>query len=224
MFTGVALGVILPVVAVGVGGIGAPGGSFNVGGTKIVLALANYAILAIILFAFYATKGYFTALSYRRANLPIYIIIAVQIVWAVLGLMLTISGGYADLAQSGNAVTAIFSVVVLVNALVFAVSLLIFAIFSIGFGRLGGGIWKAVGILYLLALGGYLAGFLLIGLRIGAAGGGDLRAISSGMATGGAALILIGFLCYAAAIICHGIGLIMGAGRLENMPSPADAF
>ena len=59
---------------------------------------------------------------------------------------------------------------------------------------------------------------------VAAAGGGGLRAVPSGVAIGGMVLVVVAILCYAAAIICHGIGLVLGAGRMERQTNPIDVF
>jgi hypothetical protein len=230
VFIGIAIAVIYPFVLVGAVGMqglrAGPGGMEQaLSGTKAISAVVNIVILAIMVYAFFATKDYFNALSYRRANVPIYIIIGVQIVSAVLGLVVNTGDGMTSLMQSGNTTAlGITFVLILILMLLFFIALLIFAIFCIGFGNVGGGIWKAVGILYLIGLIGIFLGIVMIGASAGLALGGGLRAMPSGAAIAGAVLAVIAVLCYGAAIICHGIGLVMGAGRMERMPNVADVF
>ncbi len=230
VFIGIALVVIYPFVLVAVVGVqglqaGAGGMAAAMGGVRAMTAVINIVMLAVMVYVFFATKSYFNALSYHRADIPIYIIIGVQLVSAVLGLIMNTGAGMASLIQTGNtSALGIVVFILLITILVFFVALLIFAIFSIGFGNVGGGVWKAVGILYLIGLIGIIVGVLVIGISAAAAGGGGLRAVPSGVAIGGMVLVVVAVLCYAAAIICHGIGLILGAGRMERQYNPVDAF
>lgn len=230
VFIGVALVVLFPFIMIAFVGLqglqaGAGGAAAASVAARTISAVVNIVMLAIMVYVFFATKSYFNALSYRRANIPIYIIIGVQLVSAVLGLIMNTGAGMASLIQTGN--TSALGIVVfifLITVLVFFVALLIFAIFSIGFGNVGGGVWKAVGILYLIGLIGIIIGVLVIGISVAAAGGGGLRAVPSGVAIGGVVLVVVAALCYAAAIICHGIGLVLGAGRMERQTNPVDVF
>ena len=230
VFIGVALVVLFPFVMVAFVGLqGLQAGAGGVAAASVaaraISSVVNIVMLAIMVYVFFATKSYFNALSYRRANIPIYIIIGVQLVSAVLGLIMNTGAGMASLIQTGNTkALGIVVFILLITILVFFVALLIFAIFSIGFGNVGGGVWKAVGILYLIALIGIIAGVLVIGISVAAAGGGGLRAVPSGVAIGGMVLVVVAILCYAAAIICHGIGLVLGAGRMERQTNPIDVF
>ncbi len=230
VFIGVALVVLFPFVMIAFVGLqGLQAGAGGVAAASVaartISSVVNIVMLAIMVYVFFATKSYFNALSYRRANIPIYIIIGVQLVSAVLGLIMNTGAGMASLIQTGNTkALGIVVFILLITILVFFVALLIFAIFSIGFGNVGGGVWKAVGILYLIALIGIIAGVLVIGISVAAAGGGGLRAVPSGVAIGGMVLVVVAILCYAAAIICHGIGLVLGAGRMTRLRNPADAF
>lgn len=230
VFIGIAVAVLFPFIMMAVVGMqgmqaGMGGMQQAMGGVKAMSAVANIVMLAIMVFVFFATKGYFNALSYRRANIPIYIIIAVQVLLAVLGLIANTGAGMAGLMQAGDAgALGIVVFILLIVILMFFAVLIIFAIFCIGFGNLGGGIWKAVGILYLIGLIGILVGILVMGTSIGLRAGGGLRSVPSGAAIGGMVLIAIAFLCYGGAVICHGIGLIMGAGRMERQYNPADTF
>ncbi len=228
VFIGIALAVIYPFVLVGVVGMqglraGAGGMEQAMSGVKAMSAVVNIIMLAIMVYVFFATKDYFNALSYRRANVPIYIIIGVQIVSAVLGLFMNTGAGMAGLMRTGSASTVgIVVILFFIAILAFFIAMLIFAIFCIGFGNTGGGIWKAVGILYLIGLIGIFLGIVMMGVSIGLAAGA--RTALSGAAIGGAVLIVIAFLSYAAGIICHGIGLVLGAGRMERIPNVADVF
>ena len=220
---GIAISVVFPFVAFGLAGqqVLQAGAASVSGGLKIATAIVNAVVVAIVVFAFYTTKGYFNALSYHRADISIYIILGVQIVWGVIGLIVNISGALTSLVQSGNMrIVGIIGIVILVTMLIFVISLMIFAIFSISFGRIGGSMWKAIGILYLIGLIGIFVSVIVFGVNArGMAGVPSLNAV---FAAG--ALLLLALLCYAAAIVCHGIGLLSGAEQMERRPSPADVF
>lgn len=230
VFIGVALAVLFPFIMVAVVGMqGLQAGAGGMGAisvtVKIMTMVINIAMMAIMVFVFLSTKGYFNALSYHRADIPIYIIIGVQIVWVVFTVIVNTSAGLDVLVQSGNMrALGVIGIIVLVTALVFFVALLLFAIFCLGVGTVGGGIWKAIGILYLISLAGFLVAIIVMGVSMGLAAGADLRAVPSGGAIGGMMLVAVALLCYGAAVICHGIGLVLGAGRMERQYNPVDAF
>ncbi len=225
VFIGIALAVLFPffmMTVVGMQGMQAGMGGMQqaMGGVRILSIVMNFAMMAVMVYAFLATKGYFNALSYHGADIPIYIIIGVQAVWVVLGLVMNVSGGMAGLMHGGDMrALGVVGIIALVTMLVFLVALLIFAIFCMRFGKLGGGLWKAIGILYLIALIGIFLGIVVIGIAAAVAGGSP-----PGAAIAGGVVIVLSLLCYGAAIICHGIGLVTGAGRMERLPNPADAF
>ena len=81
-----------------------------------------------------------------------------------------------------------------------------FGIKSMGYAATGGGLWKAIGILYLIGTGMLLLFIVLLILA--------LVAGSQGLAALAGILALIGVLVTLAAWICHGIGLITGAGKM----------
>ena len=71
----------------------------------------------------------------------------------------------------------------------------------------GGGLWKAIGILYLIGLICFVLA-ILIGIIAG-------LTKSLGMLGLLGSLVLIGGLVLLGALICHGIGLITGAGKMS---------
>lgn len=229
VFIGVGLAIFFPFILMAVVGMQAmQGGMGGMGsaGARIMSIVMNFAMMAVMVYTFLATKGYFNALSYHRADIPIYIIVGVQAVWVVFGLIVNVSGGMAAIMQGGDMrALGIVGIIAIVTILVFFVALLIFAIFCLRFGALGGGLWKAIGILYLIALIGIFISIAVIAIAAALAGGaGSTGSPPGAAAVGAVVLIVLALLCYAAAIICHGIGLILGAGRMERLHNPADAF
>jgi hypothetical protein len=70
-----------------------------------------------------------------------------------------------------------------------------------------------------------LIGIIILMVTVGfALSGGTSAGAGAGGAVMASVLLIVGFLCYAAAIICHGIGLILGAGRMEREGNPAEVF
>lgn len=234
VFVGMAIVIIVPVVMVSmIGARGFQGGSSNfessLDSIRVLTIVMNIVYTAIIVFVFWTTKGFFNALSYNRANLAIVVLIAVQVLSAIVGSVMNTSAGMTGLMQLGALRGAgIATIVVIVSSLAFIVALLLFALRCLDFGKLGGGLWKAIGILYLIGLVGFIVAVVIIAASAGVtflAGTGP----GGGMAVSAVIAMIIAFiaiLCYAAAIICHGIGLIMGASRMERdaaalAPNPA---
>jgi len=234
VFIGIALVFIIPIGFVAVigfermapnaRGIGSMGGQM-----QMMSVVMNVAMAAVIGFVFFTTKGYFNAQGYYRADIPIYLIIGVQVISALIGAVTNTSAGLSGIMQAGGlGAMGILGIVVLVTTLAVLVAMLIFSIFCISFGNIGGGLWKAIGILYLIGLIGIIIGVIVIvasaGMALGSGAGSGAGPGIAGVAVVATILIIIGFLCYAAAIICHGIGLILGAGRMERESNPVEVF
>jgi hypothetical protein len=101
-------------------------------------------------------------------------------------------------------VIGIISLIVLLAWLIFFIW---FSIGAMGFANVGGGgLWKAIGILYIVGLG-----LLILTVVVGIIAA---MAASQGMVGLMAITGLIGALVLLAAWICHGIGLITGAGKM----------
>lgn len=232
VFIGIALVFIIPIGFISVIGIEGMARTARSGGAvggqmQMMSVVMNFVMAAVVGFVFYATKGYFNALGYYRADIVIYLIIGAQILSAVIGAITNSSAGLSGLLQAGGGrALGVVGIVAIVTGLAVLIALLIFAIFAISFGNHGGGIWKAIGILYLIGLLGMLIGFIILIVTVGFAvsGGGGGVAGGAGSAVLASVLMVIGFLCYAAAIICHGIGLLLGAGRMEREGNPVEVF
>ena len=226
VFVGIGVALIMPIIMVAmIGSSGAftGGGSGRLesamGDIQIMTVVMNLVLTVIIVFVFWTTKGFFNALGYRRADLAILILIIIQVLSAIVGSVMNTSAGLTGLTRLGSAsATGVAGIVIIVTSLALLVALLLFALRCLDFGKLGGGLWKAIGILYLIALVGFIVAFIIIAASVG------LTFLSGttpggGLAAGGiigVLMILVAILCYAAAIICHGIGLITGAGRMER--------
>ncbi len=185
-------------------------GGFLVRGSAtggMILGLINAGFL---LFALWTTKGYFNAKNYIRADMPIMVVMAVYALQTVFGIVTGSGGGLGSLGKMGGGMGAfgIMAVIGLILLLVALVFMVIFALRCMDFGKSGGGgLWKAIGILYLVALG-----LVILGILIMILGG---VASSMGLAGTGVAIAGIGLLVMLAALICHGIGLIIGAGKMN---------
>ena len=174
----------------------------GVGG--LILNLIN---LVLLLFVFWTTKGYFNAQGYNRADLPILLFMGAYTLSVLIGLVTGSAGGFGAISASGGAQAfGIIGIIVLLLMLVAMIGMLIFALRCLDFGKTGGGLWKAIGILYLIGL---ILLILLIVLILIAA-----LTKSIGLMAAGGILGLIGILVLLAAWVCHGIGLIMGAGKM----------
>lgn len=185
-------------------------GGLLVAGSRTGGTILGLISTALLLFALWTTKGYFNAKNYTRADLPIMVIMATYALQTVIGIIAGTGGGLAALsgmagAKVGIGLFAIIGLVILLLALVFGI---IFALRCMDFGKSGGGgLWKAIGILYLIGLICFVVAVVLL-ILAGVAG-------SAGLAVLAATIILIGGLVLLGALICHGIGLITGAGKLS---------
>lgn len=182
---------------------------FAARGSPTIGMIIGLITTGLLLFAMWTTKGYFNAKNYTRADTPIMVVMAVYALSTVFGIVTGSGGGLASVSSMGGAATAfgIMAVIGLIIMLVALVFMLIFALRCMDFGKSGGGgLWKAIGILYLISLVMVILGivFLILG---GVAG-------SIGLAGTGIFIIGIGMLVLLAALICHGIGLITGAGKM----------
>lgn len=197
VFVGIVLGIILPFVLFG----------SSIG--RFIMSLIQ---TAIILFVLWTTKGFMNAKGFKKADLSLLIVMAVQLLLFVVGLIFSTQAGLSAIMSGGKASAGGIGIVVLIISLLMVGSWLWFAFLAIGFGKSGGGIWKAIGILYLVAFGL----FLVIAIIGALAGGSGSAAAMGGAAIGGGILALIGLLVFLGAVICHGIGLILGAGKMST--------
>lgn len=175
----------------------------------IMPIISNILYVAIVAFVYWTTKGLFNAHGYRRADVPIMtlmIILAVNLVLGFLGGAGLGSVSSAGAIAGGGNIVGIISLVVL---LVFFGAWLWFSIAALGFGKaIGSGLWKAIGIVYLIGTALFVLFLVLMIL------GGVTQSV--GLLASGGILALIGVLVLLAGWICHGIGLITGAGRMTQ--------
>lgn len=171
--------------------------------------------MLLTFFALLATKGLFNANQYRGGDIPI---LALVVVGAALLLIVLVAGVNPQglVAGRGGQTAGILGIVLLVLLLIYFVLALIFAITCIKFGgRGGGGLWKATGILYLIAMLIFVVAILIVIAAVVSAQGGGSGADAATTVIGGGVLFFIGLIVGAAGLICHGIGLILGAGKLQ---------
>lgn len=176
---------------------------------RVVAIIMSLIIYAMIVFVFWSTKGLFNNLNYRSADIPILGII----VMIVVSFLLSLVGGSGmgslmNPAAMGAGGANIIGIIGLVIMLAWFALWIWFGLKSMGFSTSGGGIWKAIGILYLVASGLILLMLVMMILA--------LVAGSQGLLATGGIFGFIGMLVMLAAWICHGIGLIMGAGKMQQ--------
>jgi len=175
----------------------------------VMQIITNVIYIAIVAFVYWTTKGLFNSLGYRRADVPIMALMIILAVNLVLGFL-----GGAGLGSIGSASamagsTNIVGIISLIVLLVLFGAWLWFSIAALGFGKaIGSGLWKAIGIVYLIGTALFVLFMVLMILAI--------VAKSPGLAVSGGILALIGVLVLLAGWICHGIGLITGAGRMTQ--------
>ncbi|MCY3830374.1 MAG: hypothetical protein OXF89_14680 [Rhodospirillaceae bacterium] len=190
-------GIMLAGAAVGAGGRPDPAGF----GAMLVLMTAVYN--GVMTFVYWTTKGLFNAFSYSRADFPILTLMTAL----ALNLLLTLLGG-GNLPATGAAPAGGGGLGVL-DALSFGVLLAMiaawiwFSVAAIGFGaQVGSLLWRAIGIVYLVA-----SGLVAIALALLASGSGAAFGMLALLA---GAVMLGGW-------ICHGIGLIVGAKEMARI-------
>ena len=121
--------------------------------------------MLLTFFALLATKGLFNANQYRGGDIPI---LALVVVGAALLLIVLVAGVNPQglVAGRGGQTAGILGIVLLVLLLIYFVLALIFAITCIKFGgRGGGGLWKATGILYLIAMLIFVVAIVIVEIR-----------------------------------------------------------
>jgi len=160
---------------------------------------------ALLIFGFWATKGYLNAKGHSGADIPILVIIGASAITAILGLF-GMGGGMGGMGAMGAGGIKAGAIIALVITLIWFLAWLWFGLSAMSFGKVGGGVWKAIGILYVI---GMAALALMVLFFILAA-----VAKAMGMVAVAGILGLVGLLVLLAALIVHGIGLIQGAGKM----------
>jgi hypothetical protein len=186
------------------GGAAAASGGVQIG--SVIIGLVIYICLILTV---WTSKGLFNSFGYNGGNTPVMIIIAM----IVVGFILSFIGGAGvtqmttPSAMSGTGNT--MGIISFIVSLVMFIGFIWFAMSCFGFGgKAKMGLWKAIGILYLI-MGACFAIMMAIMIIMVAT-----KTLSAGMASFAGVLALIGMLVGLAALICHGIGLLLGAGRM----------
>lgn len=175
--------------------------------SQVVAIIFGLIQTAIMIFVFWASKGLFNSRNYRTADIAIMGIIVILVVLWIFSLL---GGAGIGAVANPQALASALGVIGIISLIVMLAWLIFFVWFSIGamgFANAGGGgLWKAIGILYIVGLG-----LLILTVVIGIIAA---MAQSQGMLGLTAITGLIGALVLLAAWICHGIGLITGAGKM----------
>lgn len=162
---------------------------------------------AIMIFVFWSSKGLFNSRNYRTADIAIMGIIVILVVLWIFSLLGGAGIGAVANPQAMASALGIIGIISLIVLLAWLVFFIWFSIGAMGFANVGGGgLWKAIGILYIVGLG-----LLILTVVVGIIAA---MAQSQGMVGLMAITGLIGALVLLAAWICHGIGLITGAGKM----------
>lgn len=208
LVVGIILSVVIGATSMKVGA----DGKMVVQGGGVMQIVTNIIYVAIIAFVYWTTKGLFNALGFRRADVPILILLVVLALNLVLGFLGGAGLGSIGSASALQGAVGFIGIVSLIVLLVFFIAWLWFSIACLGFGKaIGSGLWKAIGIVYLIGTGLFVLFMVLMILAV--------VAKSPGLLVAGGVLALIGMLVLLAGWICHGIGLITGANRIGAAPA-----
>jgi hypothetical protein len=162
---------------------------------------------AIMIFVFWSSKGLFNSRNYRTADIAVMGIIVILVLLWVFSLLGGAGIGAVANPQALASALGVIGIISLIVMLAWLIFFIWFSVGAMGFANVGGGgLWKAIGILYIVGLGLLI---LTVVLGIIAA-----MAASQGLVGLMAITGLIGALVLLAAWICHGIGLITGAGKM----------
>ena len=198
----VRLGGILAFVLIAVAIIGA-----FLAQNKAVAIVFGLIQTAIMIFVFWSSKGLFNSRNYRTADVAIMGIIVILVVLWIFSLLGGAGVGAVANPQALASALGVIGIISLIVLLAWLVFFIWFSIGAMGFANVGGGgLWKAIGILYIVGLG-----LLILTVVVGIIAA---MAQSQGMVGLMAITGLIGALVLLAAWICHGIGLITGAGKM----------
>jgi hypothetical protein len=198
----VRLGGILAFVLIAVAIIGA-----FVSQNRAVAIVFGLIQTAIMIFVFWSSKGLFNSRNYRTADVAIMGIIVILVLLWIFSLLGGAGIGAVANPQAMASALGVIGIISLLVLLAWLVFVVWFSVGAMGFANAGGGgLWKAIGILYLVGLG-----LLILTVVVGIIAA---MAQSQGMLGLMAITGLVGALVLLAAWICHGIGLITGAGKM----------
>lgn len=173
--------------------------------------IVNVLVTLFILVSLLASKSLFNGMGYKGGDIPIIIASVCLALVLILGFI-----GGAGLSNLGASTGArdVMGIVSLIILLLLFISYIWFSISCISFGgKAKMGLWKAIGILFLIVGACFtlmIAIFVIMAVT---------QTPSKGMAAFAGVLFLIGGLVWIAAMICHGIGLLIGAGRMQGQPA-----
>lgn len=174
---------------------------------RVVAIIFGLIQTAIMIFVFWSSKGLFNSRNYRTADIAIMGIIVILVVLWIFSLLGGAGVGAVANPQALASALGVIGIISLIVLLAWLVFFIWFSIGAMGFANVGGGgLWKAIGILYIVGLG-----LLILTVVVGIIAA---MAKSQGMVGLMAITGLIGALVLLAAWICHGIGLITGASKM----------
>jgi hypothetical protein len=187
---------------------------------RALMAVFLLVIYAFVAMVYLATKTLWNHFGRRGANIPIVFLVVMMVLFWVLNVV----GAAGQVGMMAGPASGAVGIIVLVLTLLAVVAWIWFAIYCIVAGKEAGGIWRATGILYVLgtalsiiigAFGAvYFTAMVMQGLRAGNAppvAPHDVAMAGIVSIVG----ILVG-LVMLAAWICHGIGLLTGAAKMER--------
>lgn len=197
------LGFLVAVMAFG--GLSGRSGALN--DVRSMLVLMYVVCLPIVAFVLWTTKALFDASGYRGAGPPV----AVLIFLLVINLIHILDSGYhptvMDMWEMG--LVTFYGVLSEVCPPLAVLSWMWLSVRAVGFGmRSRSRLWQVTGCIYLIGMA------LLAAAMVSMSLGDNLKPIE--LVTYAVPVLLVGW-------ICHGIGLILGARRLDRARSQAPA-
>lgn len=180
--------------------------------SKVATVLFSLVLYGLGVIAYLATMALWSGLGKRGGNIPIIFLIVILILFFIISLF----GGAGPMAPGGTGgnVLGIIALILMVLLLVAAIW---FSIYCMIAGSVAGGVWKATGILYLLVIVLMILMAVIGGAAVfQAIQTGSMAPGTGGMAVGAGIVGIVLLLVMLAGAICHGIGLIMGAAKLQQ--------
>ena len=187
------------------GGAPSAAGGIQVG--SVIMGLLVYICLIMTL---WTSKGLFNGFGYSGGNMPVIITIAAMIIGFVLSFVGGAGVTQMTTPQAMTGTGSAMGIVSFIVSLVMFIGFIWFSLACLGFGgKAKMGLWKAIGILYLIMGACFAIMIIMVATK----------SLSTGMASFAGVMALIGMLVGLAALICHGIGLLIGAGRMGSQPA-----
>ncbi len=181
----------------------------------VLAAICALAAFGLFFFVLFAIKGALNANGFHGADAPILIIVIAVVALILVSIIAAIFVGVAGTTMNTNQVFQAFGVwgiIIGLIALALYVMWLILGLQLVKFAAVGGGIWKAAGVLCIVFAAIALV-TVLLGIISAVAGSN-----SGAYALGGIAGVInaINLFVLLAFWIVTGIGLILAAGNLER--------